>query len=44
MTKVAVADALFAMADPCVEVMGGTGVSGNRHCQTKCSGATMAWK
>ena len=30
MTKVAVADALFRVADRCVQVMGGTGVSG-RH-------------
>jgi acyl-CoA dehydrogenase len=27
MTKVAVADALFRVADRCVQVMGGTGVS-----------------
>ena len=29
MTKVAVSDALFRVADRCVQVMGGTGVSGD---------------
>ncbi|MNC79300.1 (R)-benzylsuccinyl-CoA dehydrogenase [compost metagenome] len=29
MTKVAVSEALFAIADRCVQVMGGTGVSGD---------------